>query len=129
MNWHLVGAEQTVNRQKEVVTHEGFLIAVIFLIIGGAAGGFLALGVGAGFGAAGGIIAGSQAGICFAMETAKSDGLLTEEQIDKVIKDTVGTIRNKSSDGSFKEIEWISSEKECADMMQKLEEEIAKPSK
>jgi hypothetical protein len=42
---------------------KGFLIAVIFLIIGGAAGGFLAMGVGTGFGAAAGIAVGSQAGV------------------------------------------------------------------
>jgi len=44
---------------------KGFLLAVIFLIIGGVAGAFLALGVCTGLGAAGGIIVGSQAGVCF----------------------------------------------------------------
>ena len=107
---------------------KGFLIAVIFLIIGGAIGGFLALGVGTGLGAAGGLIVGSQAGVCFAMETAKNDGLLTAEQIDKVIKDTVGTIRGKSSGDVAKDVEWISSEKDCADMVAKMEAESAKSS-
>ena len=105
---------------------KGFLIAVIFLVIGGIAGGLLALGTGAGLDAAGGLIVGSQAGVCFAMETAKSDGLLTAEQIDKVIKDTVSTIRNKSSGDAAKKIEWISSEKDCADMVAKMEADIAK---
>ena len=103
---------------------KGFLIAVIFLIIGGAAGGFLAFGVGA----ATGIAAGSQVGVCLAMETARSDGLLTVEQIDKVIADTVNTIRSKSAADTVDDIEWISSEKECADMVAKMQAEIAKSS-
>lgn len=105
---------------------KGFLFAVIFLVIGGVIGGFLAIGVGAGLGAAGGLVVGSQAGVCFAMETAKSDGLLTAEQIDKIIADTVSTIRNKSSGDAAKDIEWISSEKDCADMVEKMEAESAK---
>ena len=107
---------------------KGFLIAVSFLVIGGVAGGFLALGVGTGLGAAGGIIVGSQAGVCFAMETAKSDGLLTAEQIDKVTADTVNTIRGKSSADAVKDAEWISSEKDCADMVAKMQAESAKSS-
>ena len=107
---------------------KGFLIAVSFLVIGGVAGGFLALGVGTGLGAAGGIIVGSQAGVCFAMETAKSDGLLTAEQIDKVTADTVNTIRGKSLADAVKDAEWISSEKDCADMVTKMQAESAKSS-
>ena len=83
---------------------KGFIIAVIFLVIGGIGGGLLALGMGAGLGAAGGLIVGSQAGVCLAMEMAKNDGLLTAEQIDKVIVDTVNTIRGKSSADSAKDV-------------------------
>ena len=101
---------------------KGFLIAVIFLVIGVVAGGFVALG----FGTVAGIAVGSQAGVCLAMETAKSDGLLTAEQVDKVIADTINTIRGKSSADAAKEIEWISSEKDCADMVAKMEAESAK---
>jgi hypothetical protein len=100
---------------------KGFLIAVIFLVIGGAVAGFLALGVGT----VAGIAVGSQAGVCLAMETAKNDGLLTVEQVDKVIADTVNTIRGKSSADAAKDIEWISSEKDCADMVAKMEAESA----
>ena len=100
---------------------KGFIIAVIFLISGGVATGFLALGVGT----AAGIAVGSQAGVCLAMETAKNDGLLTAEQVDKVIADTVNTIRGKSSADVASELEWISSEKDCADMVAKMEAETA----
>ena len=98
---------------------KGFIIALIFLIIGGVAAGFLALGVGT----AAGIAVGSQAGVCLAMETAKNDGLLTAEQVDKVIADTVNTIRGKSSADVASELEWISSENDCADMVAKMEAE------
>ena len=100
---------------------KGFIIALIFLIIGGVATGFLALGMGT----AAGIAVGSQAGVCLAMETAKNDGLLTAEQVDKVIADTVNTIRGKSSADVASELEWISSEKDCADMVAKMEAETA----
>jgi len=100
---------------------KGFIIALIFLIIGGVAAGFLALGVGT----AAGIAVGSQAGVCLAMETAKNGGLLTAEQVDKVIADTVNTIRGKSSADVASELEWISSEKDCADMVAKMEAETA----
>ncbi|MBG7602824.1 MAG: hypothetical protein IZT60_09800 [Gammaproteobacteria bacterium] len=92
---------------------KSFLIAVIFLIIGGAIGGFVALG----FGSVAGLAGGSQVGICLAMETAKSNGLLTAEQVDTVIADTVNTIRSKSSADATKEIKWISSEKGCAELV------------
>ena len=101
---------------------KGFLIAVIFLVIGGAVTGFVALGIGS----AAGIAVGSQAGVCLAMETAKNDGLLTAEQVDKVIADTVNTIRGKSSADAAKDVEWIRSEKDCADMVAKMEAESAK---
>jgi len=100
---------------------KGFIIALIFLIIGGVAAGFLALGMGT----AAGIAVGSQAGVCLAMETAKNDGLLSAEQVDKVIADTVNTIRGKSSADVTSELEWISSEKDCADMVAKMEAETA----
>ena len=100
---------------------KGFIIALIFLIIGGVAAGFLALGMGT----AAGIAVGSQAGVCLAMETAKNDGLLSAEQVDKVIADTVNTIRGKSSADIASELEWISSEKDCADMVAKMEAETA----
>ena len=102
---------------------KGFIIAVIFLIIGGAVAGFLAIG----WGTVAGIAVGSQAGVCLAMETAKREGMLSAEQIDKVIADTVITIRGKASiDEASNEIEWISSEKDCADMVAKMEADIAK---
>jgi len=101
---------------------KSFLIAVIFLIIGGAVAGVVALGLGT----AAGLAVGSQAGVCLAMETAKKDNLLTAEQIDKVIADTVNTIRGKSSTDAAKDIKWIGSEKDCAEMVAQLEAESTK---
>lgn len=104
---------------------KGFIIAVIFFVIGGAVAGFLAIGMGT----VAGIAVGSQAGVCLAMETAKSEGMLTVEQIDKVITDTVVTIHGKTSaDDVASEIEWISSEEDCADIVAKMEAESVKSS-
>ncbi len=93
-----------------------FIIAIVFLIIGGIGG----VVVGTGLGTAGGLIVGSQAGACFAMEKAKDDGMLTSEQIDKILKGTVSAIKGKSSD-TAENADWISSEKDCASMIAKLE--------
>jgi hypothetical protein len=57
-------------------------IAIGFLLIGAAIGGFLAVGFGASMGAGAGIVAGSQAGARLALESAKDQGLLSTEQID-----------------------------------------------
>jgi hypothetical protein len=65
------------------------------LLIGGAVGGFLALGFGAGLGAGAGIVVGSQAGACLALESAKDQDLLSAEQIDQVLAGAIGKIKSK----------------------------------
>ena len=71
---------------------KSFLIAVVFLIIGGVVGGFAALSVGTGIGAGAGIATGVAAGACSALESAKEQGLVTEEQFDEVLRGAVSKI-------------------------------------
>jgi len=93
------------------------IIAIIFLLIGGAVGGFLGLGMGS----VTGIVAGSQAGACLAVETAKEQGLLTSEQVDQVIAGAIGKIKDKAAQSEDTELKWIGNEADCAAMVAELQ--------
>mgnify|MGYP003572963056 FL=1 len=97
------------------------IIAIVFLLIGGAIGGFLAFGYGAGMGAGAGIVVGSQAGACLAVESAKDQGLLSAEQIDQVIGGAIGKIKGKAQLPPDAELRWVGSEADCAAMVAELE--------
>jgi len=71
---------------------KSFLIAIVFLVIGGVVGGFVALSVGTGIGAGAGIATGLAAGACSALESAKDQGLVTDEQFDDVLRGAVAKI-------------------------------------
>ncbi|MEA3277215.1 MAG: hypothetical protein U9Q81_18395 [Pseudomonadota bacterium] len=64
---------------------KSFIIAIVFLVIGGVVGGFVALSVGTGLGAGVGVATGLQAGACSTLEAAKARGLVTDEQFDEVL--------------------------------------------
>ena len=96
------------------------IIAIVFLLIGGAVGGYMALGYGAGMGAGAGIVVGSQAGACLAMESAKDQGLLSAEQIDQALAGAIGKIKGKAQVPPDAEFEWVGSEADCAAMIAEL---------
>jgi hypothetical protein len=96
------------------------LIAIVFLLIGGAVGGFLALGFGAGLGAGAGIVVGSQAGACLAVESAKDQGLLSAEQIDQVLAGAIGKIKGKAELPPDAEPQWVGTAADCAAMIAEL---------
>jgi len=97
------------------------IIAIVFLLIGGAVGGYLALGYGAGMGAGAGIVVGSQAGACLAMESAKDQGLLSGEQIDQVLAGAIGKIKGKAQIAPDATLQWVGTEADCATMIAELE--------
>jgi hypothetical protein len=100
------------------------ILALVFLLIGSAVGGFLALGFGAGMGAASGLVIGSQAGVCLAAETAEEQGLVTDPaRIDALIADAVAKIRDKSGAVPAEAgLQWISNAAECRDIIRQLVE-------
>lgn len=100
------------------------ILALIFLLIGSAIGGFLALGFGAGMGAASGLVIGSQAGVCLAVETAKERGLVSDPgEIDALIAAAVARIREKSGAVPAEAgLEWIHNADQCRDMVRQLVE-------
>jgi hypothetical protein len=99
-----------------------FLLAVAFLLIGAAVGGFLAINIGAGMGAGAGIVVGSQAGACLAMEAAKDKGMLTAEQIDEVLNDAIAKISGKVE--LPPDAKLLGSEADCARMVAELQKSV-----
>jgi len=97
------------------------IIAIVFLLIGGAIGGYMALGYGAGMGAGAGIVVGSQAGACLAMESAKDQGLLSAEQIDQALAGAIGKIKGKAQLPPDAKFQWVGNEADCAAMIAELE--------
>ncbi|MBK1645654.1 hypothetical protein CKO25_13555 [Thiocapsa imhoffii] len=100
------------------------ILALIFLLIGSAVGGFLALGFGAGMGAASGLVVGSQAGVCLAIETVEEQGFVVDPaQIDALIATAVGKIREQSGAVPAEAgLDWISNAAQCRDIIRKLME-------
>ncbi len=98
------------------------IIAILCLLIGGAIGGFLALGVGAGVGAGAGILVGSQAGACLAVESAKDQGLLTAKQVDQILGAAIGKIKGESKPPPDTPFQWVQNEADCAEMVAKLKQ-------
>jgi hypothetical protein len=91
------------------------VIALIFFIIGGVLGGFAALAFGVGFGAASGLVMGTQAGACMAVDAAKNQGLLSGDGADRVIAETVARIKRRA--GNVPEqakMEWVRNAADCA---------------
>jgi hypothetical protein len=97
------------------------ILAIVFLLIGGVLGGFLALGYGAGMGAGAGIVVGSQAGACLAMESAKDQGLLSAEEIEQVLDGAIGKIQGKAQLPPEAKFKWVGTEADCAAMIAELE--------
>ena len=106
---------------------KSFIIAVVFLLIGAVAGGFVALSIGTDMGTGAGLVVGSQAGACLAVEAAKDRGLLTAEQIDEVLNGAIAKIAGGAElPGKAK---LVGSEADCAKMIADLQEEVRKQQK
>jgi hypothetical protein len=92
-----------------------FIIALIFLVVGGAVGAF-----GAGLGAGAGIVVGAQAGACLALEAAKDRGLLDAADIDALIADAADRIRREAPEATTSELQLARSEADCAEVIAEL---------
>jgi len=99
-----------------------FILAIIFLLIGGAIGGFVGFGFGTGMGAGGGLIVGTQAGTCLALGAARDKGILTQVQVDGVIQEAIGRIKTRSPAAADPKIRWIANEADCARLMADIDQ-------
>jgi hypothetical protein len=104
------------------------VIALAFLLLGAVLGGFAALGFGVSMGTASGLVMGSQAGVCLAIETAKKQGLLSPEAGDRVVVDTVGQIRSRARNLPHdSNIKWAHGEADCAKMTAEMDARTVAP--
>jgi len=109
---------------------KGWVVAVISIVcfvVGLFVGTNLVSGIFAGAGAASGLVYGSQAGVCLTVETAKDMGILSSEQADKLIANTMEKIRGKTKSTKDSGIKWIDKEKDCAEMVKKMLESAKAP--
>ncbi len=97
------------------------VLAILFLLIGGAIGGFFGVRFGAGMGAGGGLLVGSQAGACLALQSAREQGILSSGQVDIVVRDTVGKIKARTPLASDPNVPWVGSEAECGRMIAEMD--------
>lgn len=97
------------------------IIALVFLLVGAAVGGVLAIGFGAGMGAAGGLVMGAQAGVCLAADTAKKQGLGDPEALNAIIMQSIAAIRAKAAAvPNEARMEWIKDADDCATLLEKF---------
>lgn len=103
---------------------KGLLFALAGLLVGGALGGFLALGFGSGMGAASGLIYGAQVGICVTAEGAREQGAVTDTgALDALIGQAVERIRSRTVAAPGQaEIEWVSDAAACKTLVEKLDQ-------
>lgn len=102
------------------------IMALVFLLIGAAVGGVLAVGFGTGMGAAGGVILGAQAGVCLAAETARDQAGLDESAMSTLISSAIAKIRAKSQ-GIVPPsgVGWIGDAAGCKVLLQKFDKGAA----
>jgi hypothetical protein len=100
------------------------ILALIFLLVGASFGGVLSLGFGWGMGAASGMLMGTQAGVCLAVETARQRGVLDQAALDALVASSVAHIRAKGSSVPLQaEIEWVQDAAGCAKLVEQLDQE------
>ena len=97
-----------------------FLIGVIGLIAGLVIGGFGALTFGGGAMMGVGVGTGLSAGICSTVQAAREEGLLTEEQVDQVLRRAAGDLSGTA--GLPEGEEMVGGAAECEAVMTRLRE-------
>lgn len=107
---------------------KGVLWAMVFLIIGGLLGGFMALGFGVSVGVASGLVQGAQAGTCVTVETAGALGLIGADDQDALIRAAITAIRDKAQDlPGQSQTDWVADTSGCAALIAALDPAAGAP--
>ena len=101
------------------------IIAIVCLIVGGIGGTMLGGGAGAGFGVVAGLLSGSQAGVCLAVETAKEQGILAQDKANALVSATIGKIKSVLPANVVQGITWMTNEQDCANKVAGLKQKVA----
>lgn len=99
------------------------ILVVISLLVGASVGGFMTLGFGWGLGAASGMLMGTQAGVCLAVETARRQAMTGEAELNALVAASVAHIRAKGSSVPFQtEIQWVQDAAGCTRLVEQLDQ-------
>ena len=98
------------------------ILVIISLLVGASVGGVMTLGFGWGMGAASGMLMGTQAGVCLAVETAHRQGMMDAAKLDALVAASVAHIRAKGSSVPLQtEIEWVQDAAGCTKLVEQLD--------
>ena len=99
------------------------VVVIISILVGASFGGVMTLGFGWGIGAASGMLVGTQAGVCLAVETARKQGALETAALDAVVATSIAHIRAQGTSVPMQtEIEWVSDAAGCAKLVEQLDQ-------
>lgn len=99
------------------------ILVIISLLVGASFGGVMTLGFGWGMGAASGMVAGSQAGVCLAVETARRQGVMDEAELNALVAASIAHIRAKDSSVPLQtELEWVQDAAGCTKLVEELDQ-------
>jgi hypothetical protein len=99
------------------------IVVIISLLVGASFGGIMTLGFGWGMGAASGMLMGTQAGVCLAVETARRQGGMDEAKLDALVAASVEHIRSKGASVPLQaEIEWVRDAAGCTKLVEQLDQ-------
>ena len=93
------------------------ITAILSLLIGGLFGGYLAFRAGMGIGGIGGFLDGAQGGVCLAVASAQEQGLVSAEQVDKVIGAAIDKIKAQAQFPADQAPKWVTGAADCSSMM------------
>jgi hypothetical protein len=96
---------------------KGFLIFIFGAVLGALASFVLSSGLALGVGAGVGIATGLKAGACLAVEAAREEGLISDEQVDDVF---AGIGRQLDSQGAADIEKPVGTEAECREVIAKM---------
>jgi hypothetical protein len=99
------------------------ILVIISLLVGASFGGVMTLGFGWGMGAASGMLMGTQAGVCLAVETARRQSVMDEAALNALVAASVEHIRAKGSSVPMQaEIEWVQDAAGCTKLVEQLDQ-------
>ena len=101
------------------------IIAIACLIVGGIGGAVLGGGAGTGLSIVAGLLSGSQAGVCLAVETAKEQGILAQDKANTLVSATIGKIKSVLPANVVQGITWMTNEQDCANKVAELKQRVA----
>ncbi|MTW20149.1 hypothetical protein [Allochromatium palmeri] len=99
------------------------IVAIILLLVGACVGGVMTLAFGWNIGAASGMVVGTQAGVCLAVETARRQGVMDEAELNALVATSIAHIRAEGESVPLQtEIDWVEDAAGCTKLVEQLDQ-------